>query len=280
MVRDGVDVRRLLDSTEVTRRVWRWVTHQRTGIYLLSYPKCGRTWLRLMIGKALVDDLNLTADPMEISQLHRHTPHVPRIRAIHDGSSWSKRPDELERNKDEFSRKKVIFLVRDPRDTLISMYFQATKRRDFFSGTPSQFLRHDVGALDTIIAYYNTWAENRNVPRELCLIRYEDLHREPVRELERALKVIGRVPRREILERAVEFAKFDNMRALERGGQLGLRDRDRLSPTDVNDPESFKTRKGKVGGFRDYLDEADVAYMNERIATQLSPFYASYLEPR
>jgi hypothetical protein len=233
-----------------------------------------------MIGKALVDDLRLSADPIEISQLHKHTRKVPRIRAIHDDNAWQRRPHEITWDKTQFAGKRVIFLVRDPRDTLISFYFQATKRRDFFTGSPSEFLHHQIGALDTIIAYYNSWAANRHVPREFCLVRYEDLHRDPVGELERVLHTIGHVPARSCLEHATRYARFDNMRALERSGKLGASDRDRLKPADINDPESFKARKGKVGGFREYLSEADIGYLNDRIASRLSPFYGEYLAPR
>jgi hypothetical protein len=245
---------------------------------MLSYPKCGRTWLRLMMGKALVDELGLKADPMEIARLHRHDRSIPRIRVTHDDMPQLKRAPEVERDKRRYADKDIIFLVRDPRDTLISYYFQASKRRGRFEGTPSEFLRHDVGALDTIIAYYNAWAESRHVPRSFCLVHYEDLHREPIAELERVLRVIGRVPPRASLERAVEFSRFDNMRKLERQGGVGALDR--LRPADAADAESYKTRKGKVGGFREYLSEEDIEYMNARITERLSPFYASYLAPR
>jgi hypothetical protein len=257
------------------KMVGRWWSHQRTAVYMLSYPKCGRTWLRLMMGKALVDDLDLSTDPMELNLLHKASRRVPRIRVTHDDMPQLKRPDAVEHDKRRYAGKRVIFLVRDPRDTLISYYFQATKRRDRYEGTPADFLRHDVGALDTIIAYYNVWAEARTVPRTFCLIRYEDLHRDPVGELGRALDVVGHVPPRHVLETAVEFSRFDNMRKLETAAAVGAYDR--MKPADEKDLESYKTRKGKVGGYRDYLSADDIAYMNDRIARTLSPYYASYL---
>jgi hypothetical protein len=36
-----------------------------------------------------------------------------------------------------------------------------------------------------------------------------------------------------------------------------------LQPTDVADPESFKVRRGKVGGYTDYLAGDDLAYATE-----------------
>jgi hypothetical protein len=39
------------------------------------------------------------------------------------------------------------------------------------------------------------------------------------------------------------------------------------------DPESFKTRRGKIGGYVDYLSADDVAWLNRRIDAELDPFY-------
>jgi hypothetical protein len=39
--------------SRLPRRFLRWYAHQKADVYLVSYPKCGRTWLRLMIGRAI-----------------------------------------------------------------------------------------------------------------------------------------------------------------------------------------------------------------------------------
>jgi len=263
---------RTLARSRVAKAAWRWWDHRRTDVFLLSYPKCGRTWLRTMMGKALVDDLGLTGvDPLELEDVSEATSRLPQLKTAAG----------VDRDKHRYAGKDVIFLVRDPRDVLISYYFQASKRRDRFHGTPSEFLRHPIGSLDTIIAYFNVWAEARAIPRSFTLVRYEDLHRAPAAELERVLRVVGHVPPRAVLDRAIEFARFDNMRAREAAsapaatGYAG-----KLAPADAADPESYKTRKGQVGGFRAYLTPEDVAVMNEQIERRLSPFYAEYLAPR
>ncbi|HEU0030821.1 MAG TPA: sulfotransferase domain-containing protein [Kofleriaceae bacterium] len=272
------NLRKYVRETDVGKRAWSWYTHQRTSLYLLSFPKTGRTWLRLMMGKALADELHLDIDPMDLARFYQHAKQLPRMRVTHDDNPQLKRPDEVERDKTHYAGKDIIFLVRDPRDTMISYYFQASRRRDRFHGTPGEFLRHDVGSLDTIIAYYNVWAEARTIPRSFTLVRYEDLHKDPVTEVERCLRVVGTVPPRAVVEAAVEFSRFDNMRKLE--AQAAKDAAARLKPGDAADTESFKTRKGKVGGFREYLSPDEIAYLNERIASTLSPFYAEYLPPR
>ena len=43
-----------------------------------------------------------------------------------------------------------------------------------------------------------------------------------------------------------------------------------LRPGDVRDPESFKVRRGKVGGYREYLSVEDQEYAAAAL-TQLDP---------
>jgi hypothetical protein len=69
-------------------------------------------------------------------------------------------------------------------------------------------------------------------------------------------------------QRLVEVADnrtFDKMKASESTGDLSDRYGKILQPRDVNDPESFKVRKGKVGGYGEYLSEDDVAYCDDQL---------------
>ena len=43
-------------------------------------------------------------------------------------------------------------------------------------------------------------------------------------------------------------------------------DRQLLQPSDVNDPESYKVRRGKIGGYVDYLEPSDIEYADQAMA--------------
>jgi hypothetical protein len=90
------------------------------------------------------------------------------------------------------------------------------------------------------------------------------------------MRAVGREPSRSVLEGAVEFSRFDNMRKIEAKGFA----RPELDRRDPGDAESYKARKGKVGGYREYLSAGDVDYLNARIQERLSPYYADYLHPK
>ena len=42
---------------------------------------------------------------------------------------------------------------------------------------------------------------------------------------------------------------------------------------DKNNPNSFKVRKAKVGGYRDYFDDQQIAAMDTLVKTTLDPVF-------
>ncbi len=81
------------------------------------------------------------------------------------------------------------------------------------------------------------------------------------------------------LGRAVEIASFENMRRLEEGdlqapgaALVAALKEEALRPFDAGDPESFKVRRGKVGGYVDYLARPDIEFLHREIA-RLDPRY-------
>ena len=266
-------------------RLLRWYAHQKTDVYLLSYPKCGRTWLRLMLGKAMATYFSLPdrEDILFLRTNRKIHPQAPSIAVVHDDSPMLKSPSELEVSKKRYRHNKVIFLVRDPRDVVISSYYEINKRGHLFGENPHEpkpqvfegklidFIRNRVGSFDTILAYYKIWAENQNVPEGFLLVRYEDMKANPHVELCRVLEFIGLsgVPD-EMVAEAVDYASFENMRKmeLENRYQTGI-----LNPADPSDPGSFKTRKGKIEGYRDYLSLEEIEELNIKMTKELHPMY-------
>lgn len=181
---------------------------------------------------------------------------------------------KLERDKGKYKDKKVIFLARDPRDIMVSAYFEMTRRKGLNFPDISTFIRDEVYGIDKLIAYMNIWAENRHVPADFLLVRYEDMQADTCLQLRRVLEFIG-LPNisDEIVHKAVEFARFERMKKLETSMVVNTSE---LLPGDLNDPESFKVRRGKVGGYKDYLDHNDIEYLNERIRRNLSDYFGSY----
>lgn len=249
---------------------------RRADVLLISYPKCGRTWLTMLLARALgahagLDDVDYLANDLPSGKGEGEG----AIRISHDDNPHWKTARGLAGSKRRYRNKKIILLVRDPRDVVVSMYFERSRREQAYTGTLHEFLHEPKGSLDTILAYYNVWARERSRPKDFCLVRYEDLKLDAAGEARRILRFAGYELADELVQEAAHFASFENMRAMESGDVLKS---GRLRPRDPKDAESFKTRKAKVGGFVDYMNPAEIAWMEAKIQSTLDPLYG-YGEP-
>jgi len=276
---------------------------------LVSFPKCGRTWLNMMLKKTLLfhfglestDSFDLMFREFDARALKQKEIKLPKIHILrnHDDDAHWKKPYELEKSKRKYKNKKVILLVRDPRDVIVSAYFQQSKRVNErpatlrlilkewiingikpyitirmkpYKETLQNFIREETGSLETLLAFYNIWSENRHIPQDFLLVYYEDLHSNTHHELRRIAHFLGISSLKdETINQAVDYASFDNMRKMEIQNEDSTENI--LKPFKKEDEESFKTRKGKVSGFTDYLSQEDIEYLNKRIKESLSDFY-------
>jgi hypothetical protein len=246
--------------------------HANTDVYVVSYPKCGRTWLRMMLCSMYSARAHLPAADLEVLERGREW-GLPNLGFTHDGAAMAGRcctAAQLKRDKKRYRSKKVVFLARDVRDALTSSYFHATKRIHVFTGTPSEFVRADKLGAGKIITFYNIWAKARNVPHEFMLVRYEDLKQDTTGGLRRVLEFLGITPTAEELQAALEVSSVDNMRKLERANAIN---HPALRPGDVADINSYKVRRGVVGGHAELFNAEDIAFMNGMIERELDPFF-------
>ncbi|HEY9660752.1 MAG TPA: sulfotransferase domain-containing protein [Allocoleopsis sp.] len=264
----------LLDRASFLPCLVNWCAEKVVGTYVISFPKCGVTWLRLMIAKVLELHFNLTDSSLDligqldvgIACLHSK---IPRIRVKHDDEPHKKCSEQLNPCKNSYRYAKVIFLVRDPRDVIVSLYFFA-KNRPYFRRISdvdlSSFLRSPIGSFDTLLTYYNIWADNRTIPRDFLLVRYEDMQISAEQELRRVLTFLGLEIKDEIIQEAVDFTQFSNMRKLEEKAEFSSV----MKGFNQSDKNSFHVRKGKIGGFREELGQEDIIYLRRRMTELLS----------
>jgi hypothetical protein len=247
-------------------RAFGWYRRQRTDAYLVSFPKCGRTWVRLLLGRSLQQHFGLPADTdvVELHHLAELDARVPCVFATHDDDAQWKTADHVDRDKRRYRRHRVILLVRDPRDVIVSLYHQMHDRREAYDGTIDEFIDAPVGGFASLLAFYDAWADNLDVPAATLVVRYEDLHARPGPELRRMLEFIGVAGVDDaVIDEAVVFGSFDNMRRLEETGAIGSA---RLRPGRPGDHDTYKTRRGRVGGHTDELTPDQIARLDRAMA--------------
>jgi hypothetical protein len=208
---------------------------------IVSYPKSGRTWLRVML-----DELGV---PFECD---------------HDGAATERPFEQLTLcRKKMYWEKHVVFMLRDPRDTVVSFYFQRTLRSDRYVGSMGDFIRDPSQGLERIIVYNLTWLElGADLPAFLP-ITYEEMSASPIAVLRGIVKFLGvEFPDAEI-ERVSSNNTFEKMQKREAAGEYIEPYGRMLRPGRPNDTESYKVRRGKIEGYADYLAAKDVAYCDD-----------------
>ncbi|HHP7245034.1 MAG TPA: sulfotransferase domain-containing protein [Elainellaceae cyanobacterium] len=240
---------------------------------LLSFPKSGRTWLRYLVGSYLNEHFLLGLPEEHQLEVQSFT----NIRVLHDDDVDAKPVDAFNPDKSVFSPYKIILLVRDPRDVVVSWYFEKSRRHPKlwsgrfigFEGTLSEFIRSDYG-IRAIARYLGIWANHLPKFPDIRLVRYEDLKGDTTAELTRILQFLGIETQSFLVSSVVEKCSFQAMRSLE---EMSALNSNRLKPVDIDDPESFKVRRAIVGGYRDYLAQADLDYCHAVMAqAQLAPY--------
>lgn len=226
---------------------------------VVSFPKSGRTWLELML-----DNLGIEAE-----FTHDNAGHLLQVPFT-----------RLEPAKVVYRRRRVVFLMRDPRDVVVSGYFQATKRLGVYAGNISDFIRDERHGIEKTIRFNQAWlTTGPNATKDFFLVTYENLRRNTLGQLKKIVDFVGCPGVSDAaMEQAVLSTQIDKLRELERSGAFREKYGAHLTPGDVDDPESYKVRKGKIGGFVEYLNPRDIAFCEEKM--QRLGFDAWYpLEP-
>jgi hypothetical protein len=270
---------RLRALDKAGRKIHRvYLRRRRTDGFLIAHPKSGTTWLRLLLGTALCDAFGRDRRGALKEDLTREL-GLPRMLTFYDGTTirdgltHRELEAELRRNRTTFDGRNVLFMARDPRDILVSHYFHGTRRiRGFygFHGSLSQFIRSEQYGIRKVLTFYHAWAERRDRVARFLTVHYEDLHLRPQHTLRQALDFLGATKiTDDVVSSAISFGRFQNMRLLEAEDFFGLPE---MRPEDRADPESYKVRQGRIGGYRRYLSEHDADYLNETIAEIGNPF--------
>jgi hypothetical protein len=256
---------------------------QRANCVIVSFGKSGRTWLRVMLSRFYQIRHGLSERHLiGFDNLHLRNRAIPKIFFTHD--NYTKDYTGNLDSKADYAGKKVVLLVRHPADVAVSQYYQWQYRmkpnKVALNRYPERgrdlgifdFVTREYAGLTRTIDFMNGWAGEAGRSDDLLVVRYEDMRAHPEQVLGRILAFIGTPGSEDEIREAVAFASFENMRKMEANSTFWLSG-GRMRPRDHTNPQSFKTRRGKVGGYRDYFDEREIAEIDRLVAAQLSPVF-------
>ena len=257
----------------VTRRIRKRVrltSHAASAdAFLVSYPKSGRTWFRFILSHYFAAVAG-GCEPVDLHNMFSIVPNydldavrgVPAFRFA-NGQIPKILVSHLDYSTSRFLMRPVIMMVRDPRDVLVSAYFHATRHKHRFEGDIAAFIEDPTQGAPGLIHYLNGWAGGLKLRRHYIL-SYEDLSADPALHTRHVIEFLGRTVDDASLEKAVRAAQFDAMQSRERVEGIPAHDYDR------GDDESLRMRRGKAGGFLDYLSEQQADRILELCRSGLS----------
>lgn len=269
-------------KTYITRNIRKY--RNKRLIHFVSFPKTGRTWVELMFAKALAELTGNTVSDILNNKVKtfRHKGNKKKLPFIQFGHGFLNSkiclgnffPDKYYKKQD------VIFLVRDPRDILVSLYYYDKFKYDNFEKDLPDFIKFDNTnaynpkseryGIKAVVNYLNTFIDKKESFKSFHVVYYEDLRKDVATVMKDLFCAADMPIDDELLQKIIEYGHIDNMRKLEQSNELNWY-------AMQSSGKASKVRKGKSGGYTDELSEKDIDFLNAYIKEHLHPFYNRYV---
>jgi hypothetical protein len=275
--------------------------HPTRSNLLLSFPKSGRTWVSYLYAyygcyRILSDRADAFIDRELTPQAHIYRPlEHPALAALFAEAGGAIVPPlsvghffepqpyfELDVQLTGIAASRVGFLVRDPRDVVVSYFHHVVRRAEDarFRGKSapaadvdiSEFIRSELYGIRSVVSYLNQVIDG--APRAFEAFQtfyYEDLVTEPKQVFSQLLEFLGAQIAPGAVAAAVRRASFGNLQNIEIARRT--RKRGRVAP------DALRFRRGVPHSHRLELSHADVVYLDRVIDQHLHPLLHRYRVP-
>ena len=212
-------------------------------IFLVSYPKSGNTWLRFILANLLNKN-----EEINFTNIHQYSAEEGKIPSLKD--ELNKQRFVKSHSQFNSSFPKIIYIVRDGRDVYVSYYHYL--KNNLPPGTSfKEFLANGPFIYGRWSEHVFSWLDNCKNP--LLLIKYEDMHRDPLNTMGKVIDFIGLEVDNMSIKIALEKSCFDHMRNLEKTFGRGEY---------KTGPDIFM-RKGEVGDWQKYFHHEEKKIFKE-----------------
>jgi hypothetical protein len=231
-------------------------------LYVVSFPKSGTTWLNFIMANV---HLKMSNRDQQVTfyNIHDFIPDIMQNRCLRKdilpfpGHRVIKSHSEVNPLYN-----KIIYLVRDPRDVMVSYYWFLKQLQLWHEDLP-QLIRSETYGIEAWSRHVQGWVEKTPVTSHIFFMRYEDMKSDPHKVIRQIYFLLGYKLSEEVLNQAIELSSFENMKKLEAEYNYG---------GDFRFPGFEIVRKGKSGSYRDELSEGDLNLISEKASRWLSLF--------
>ncbi|RUS70421.1 hypothetical protein EGW08_021820 [Elysia chlorotica] len=243
-------------------------------IWVVTYPKSGTTWVQEIV-YLLMNDLDTEkASRTNISLRFPYFEFMePGLKTIAEMPSprliKSHLPLSILPNQIKSKKPKMIYIVRNPKDVVVSYYSFAMKFLNVvpFNGSFEDYCQLFVS--DKVD--YGPWwkhvseAWQRKDDDNVLVLFYEDLHLDTHKQVKEIANFLGKSVTDKEVDVIVKYCSFENMKLNNSVNYEWMKD------AGVANKKVQFMRQGKVGDWKNYLSADITKQLDEMMATKLPP---------
>jgi hypothetical protein len=230
--------------------------HQKAAI-CISYPKSGRTLLRVALAQLGI----------KIEYAHAGSGH--------GRDSYGVPPERMILRDPFDAHERIVFLYRNPLDTVVSFYHHTMHRvaippgrriRYLLEGKVpkkdlDRFIRQPGFGIERIVLYNLHYLEKYAGRRDFMPVSYEEMIAERGPVLRRIGKFVAGIEVDDAaLARTVAETDFKTMQQRERNGHYAREFGKFFGARENGAAMAYKVRRGKVGGYADEMSSSSIEY--------------------
>ena len=191
-------------------------------LYVVSFPKSGATWMDFLMAN-IHTEMSGKKKQINFFNIHSVIPDIHADTSI--GPTALSFPGfRVIKSHADFNPyyRNVIYIIRDPRDVMLSYYRYLTGLGEF-SGSISDLIRSSSYGIRAWVQHIDSWYLKSQASLRICFVRYEDLKKDAYAEVLRIYNTLGLEVPDDVLKQAICDSSFENMKQLEQEWNYGGR---------------------------------------------------------
>jgi hypothetical protein len=252
---------------------------ERADFAVIGHPKSGNTWLRFQLSRVYQHKYGLPQSVIpDVEILHGLDKRIPQL---HMGAyNYIKKIVARPAPATEFSGKAVVFIVRHPLDIMVSLYLHIQKHalheRKLINDWPvdlshvsmADFALNSNWGLRPLIEFFNNCARHQAKMERALFVSYESMKANPAQILSEIATLAGGPVTEDEAREATEFTSFHKLQQAEIANTFNTTS---LRAANPKDTDSFKVRRAKVFGYRDYFQGEELKRLEALVDGLLDP---------